>query len=86
MHYAGSGPLGRVVGLAHVEGGRIRLAPLVVRHPLLSNAALVQLVSRHYTRAALPQLFKLLASADVFGEGSALEPYENSLLLQLCLV
>lgn len=46
----------------------MRLGALVVRHPLLSDAALVQLVTRHYTRAALPQLFKLLASADVFGK------------------
>lgn len=59
--------MGRVLGLAQVEGARMHLAPLAVRHPLLSTAALAQLVSRHYTRAALPQLFKLLASADVFG-------------------
>lgn len=56
-----------MLGLAQVEGGRVVLAPLVLRHPLLGGAALQQLVSRHYTRAALPQLFKLAASADVFG-------------------
>jgi hypothetical protein len=56
-----------MLGLAQVEGGRVRLAALVLRHPLLGGAALQQLVSRHYTRAALPQLFKLAASADVFG-------------------
>jgi len=64
----GGHALGRVLGLAQVEGARMHLAPLAVRHPLLSTAALAQLVSRHYTRAALPQLFKLLASADVFGD------------------
>jgi hypothetical protein len=56
-----------MLGLAQVEGGRVVLARLVLRHPLLGGAALQQLVSRHYTRAALPQLFKLAASADVFG-------------------
>ena len=64
---AGGGPLARMLGLAQVEGGRVVLAPLLLRHPLLGGAALQQLVSRHYTRAALPQLFKLAASADVLG-------------------
>ncbi len=67
----GGRPLARMLGLAQVEGGRVLLAELQLRHPLLGGAALAQLVSRHYTRAALPQLFKLLASADVFGALSA---------------
>lgn len=77
---AGGGPLGRVLGMARLEGGRMRLGALKVRHPLLSDAALVQLVTRHYTRAALPQLFKLLASADVFGIYLSLgTPHSNHL-------
>ena len=59
--------LARIVGLAAVEGARIRLAPLTMRHPLLDRSALQQQVLRHYTRAALNESYKVLASVDILG-------------------
>ena len=55
------------MGLAAVEGARIRLAPLTMRHPLLDRSALQQQVLRHYTRAALNEGYKVLASVDILG-------------------
>ncbi len=59
------------MGLAAVEGARIRLAPLTMRHPLLDRSALQQQVLRHYTRAALNEGYKVLASVDILGAGSS---------------
>jgi hypothetical protein len=65
--FAGRGALARVVGLAAVEGARIKLAPLTMRHPLLDRSALQQQVLRHYTRAVLNEGYKVLASVDILG-------------------
>ena len=51
-----------------VEGGCIRLHQLQMRHPLLGTTALRQQVYSHYMRAALPELVKLLGSANLLGE------------------
>ena len=69
--FAGRGALARVVGLAAVEGARIKLAPLTMRHPLLDRSALQQQVLRHYTRAALNEGYKVLASVDILGTAPA---------------
>ena len=69
MLLTGRGALARVVGLAAVEGARIKLAPLTMRHPLLDRSALQQQILRHYTRAALNEGYKVLASVDILGEG-----------------
>jgi hypothetical protein len=59
----------RLVALVgEVEGGRISLAPLRMEHPLLGTTALQQQVYSHYLRAALPELVKLVGSANVLGE------------------
>ena len=50
-----------------VEGGCIRLHQLQMRHPLLGTTALRQQVYSHYMRAALPELVKLLGSANLLG-------------------
>jgi len=68
---AGRRGLARIVGLAAVEGARIRLAPLTMRHPLLDRSALQQQVLRHYTRAALNEGYKVLASVDILGASSS---------------
>ena len=58
----------RLVALVgEVEGGRISLAPLQMEHPLLGTTALQQQVYSHYLRAALPELVKLVGSANVLG-------------------
>jgi len=57
--------------VGEVEGGRMALAPLALRHPLLGAAALQQQVASHYLRAALPELVKLVGSASVLGAGRA---------------
>ena len=60
--------LQRLVALVgEVEGGRITLAPLHMEHPLLGMTALQQQVQSHYLRAALPELVKLVGSANVLG-------------------
>lgn len=58
----------RLVALVgEVEGGRVSLAPLRMEHPLLGTTALQQQVYSHYMRAALPELVKLVGSANVLG-------------------
>lgn len=69
---AGGGSIGtgmqRLVALVgEVEGGRVSLAPLRMEHPLLGTTALQQQVYSHYMRAALPELVKLVGSANVLG-------------------
>ena len=69
---AGGASLGtglqRLVALVgEVEGGRLSLAPLAMEHPLLGWTALRQQAYSHYARAALPELVKLLGSANVLG-------------------
>ena len=71
FHCTGRRGLARIVGLAAVEGARIRLAPLTMRHPLLDRSALQQQVLRHYTRAALNEGYKVLASVDILGASSS---------------
>lgn len=59
----------RLVALVgEVEGGRVSLAPLQMEHPLLGTTALQQQVYSHYLRAALPELVKLVGSANVLGK------------------
>ena len=61
--------LQRLVALVgEVEGGRISLAALHVEHPLLGMTALQQQIQSHYLRAALPEIVKLVGSANVLGE------------------
>lgn len=61
--------LERVISLAAVEGARVRLAPLTMRHPLLDLSALQQQIMRHYTRALLNEMYKIVASVDILGAG-----------------
>ena len=63
--------LQRLVALVgEVEGGRITLAALHMEHPLLGLTALQQQVQSHYLRAALPELVKLVGSANVLGRAA----------------
>ena len=50
-----------------MEGGRITLAALHMEHPLLGTTALQQAVHSHYLRTALPEIVKLVGSANVLG-------------------
>lgn len=50
-----------------VEGGCVRLQALEMRHPLLGSTALKQQAYSHYLRAAVPQIVKLLGSANLLG-------------------
>ena len=60
--------LQRLVALVgEVEGGRLSLAALHMEHPLLGTTALQQQIQSHYLRAALPEIVKLVGSANVLG-------------------
>ncbi len=73
--------LQRLVALVgEVEGGRISLAALHVEHPLLGMTALQQQIQSHYLRAALPEIVKLVGSANVLGEA----PFD-SVMVVLCV-
>lgn len=50
-----------------LEGGCIRLHHLELRHPLISTTALRQQAYSHYMRAALPEVVKLVGSANLLG-------------------
>ena len=60
--------------MGELEGGRIALAALHLEHPLLGATALQQQVQSHYLRAALPELVKLVGSANALGARTALAP------------
>ena len=89
MRNAGGAALGsglqRVLALVgEVEGGRLSLAPLAMEHPLLGWTALRQQAYSHYARATLPELVKLLGSANVLGGCTPVtirDPCPASLLL-----
>ncbi len=57
-----------------VEGAGLRLARLEMRHPLLGTTALRQQAFSHYMRAALPELVRLVGSANLLGSA----PYHLS--------
>ena len=49
----------RMLALADVEDARLTLAALRLRSPLVGAGALAQVLQRHYTRALLPELYKV---------------------------
>ena len=57
--------------MGEVEGGCIRLAQLELHHPLLGTTALQQQAYSHYMRAAMPELVKLVGSANLLGRISS---------------
>ena len=68
---AGLQRLVAVVG--EIEGGSMRFAPLDIRHPLLDTTALQQQIYSHYMRMAIPELVKLVGSANLLGEDAVHE-------------
>ncbi|PSC70464.1 Methionine gamma-lyase isoform A [Micractinium conductrix] len=60
--------LQRMLSLADIEDARLKLAALELHNPLMGTSALAQLLQRHYTRALLPELYKVVGSASVFGD------------------
>eukprot|EP00803_Ostreobium_quekettii_P009393 evm.model.scf_204.12 EVM.evm.TU.scf_204.12 scf_204:78769-93194(-) len=64
--------LQRFIALADVEGARIRLTALDLKHPLLSQHAFKSLVGRHYTKALLQEVYKVVGSADILGDPTRL--------------
>jgi hypothetical protein len=60
--------LQRLLSLADVEDARLRLAGLRLRNPLMDAAALRQRLQRHYLRALVPELYKVVGSASVLGD------------------
>lgn len=71
------------MSLAAVEGARVRLAPLVMRHPLLDLSALQQQLMRHYTRALLNEMYKIVASVDILGAGRPQHTEPTKILLEI---
>lgn len=56
--------------VGEVEGGCIRLGHLELHHPLVSLTALRQQAYSHYMKSALPELVKLVGSANLLGAPS----------------
>ena len=59
LQQGGHSVLQRVIALADVEGARIKLTALDLRHPLLGLHAFKSLVARHYTKALLQEVYKV---------------------------
>ena len=57
-----------LLSLADVEDARLSLSGLELHNPLMAISALAQHLQRHYTRAVLPELYKIVGSASVFGD------------------
>lgn len=60
--------LQRLLSLADVEDVRLWLAGLRLANPLMDAPALAQALQRHYVRALIPELFKVVGAASVFGD------------------
>eukprot|EP00887_Chlorella_sp_A99_P007395 scaffold2.g7395.t1 len=60
--------LQRLLSLADVEDARIALAGLSLRNALMGERALAQHLQRHYMRALLPEMYKLVGAASVLGD------------------
>ena len=58
----------RVISMADFEGAQISLAPLKLKHPLMSLPTLLSLVGRHYTGSLLQEVYKVVGSADILGD------------------
>ena len=67
--------LQRILSLADVEDARLWLAGLQLANPLVDAAALGQALQRHYLRALLPELYKLVGSASMIGDPVTLLQY-----------
>lgn len=57
-----------------LEGVCIKLHQLELRHPLISTTALRQQAYSHYIRAALPEVVKLVTSANLLGRPNPCAP------------
>ncbi|KAG6546751.1 hypothetical protein Mapa_011940 [Marchantia paleacea] len=57
----------QVRALADVEGAPVHLRQLKLAHPLASWDVIWGMITRHYTRQLLQEVYKVLGSADVFG-------------------
>eukprot|EP00884_Botryococcus_braunii_P001070 jgi/Botrbrau1/10964/Bobra.0383s0018.1 len=72
MQHEGSGRrLGNfnvVSFLGEVEGASLSLKALELQHPLLAKSALIQVIYSHYMRTLLPELIKLIGSANALGD------------------
>ncbi|KAJ7542559.1 hypothetical protein O6H91_09G000500 [Diphasiastrum complanatum] len=65
--YWATGTLRRFMALADVEGAPVQLGRLMLAHPMANWSAISGMISRHYTRQLLHEFYKVLGSADVFG-------------------
>ncbi|CAM6098991.1 unnamed protein product [Calypogeia fissa] len=57
----------QVRALADVEGAPVHLRQLKLAHPFASWDVIRGMITRHYTRQLLQEVYKVLGSADVFG-------------------
>ncbi|KAL2613042.1 hypothetical protein R1flu_024734 [Riccia fluitans] len=57
----------QVRALVDVEGAPVHLRQLKLAHPLASWDVIWGMITRHYTRQLLHEVYKVLGSADVFG-------------------
>lgn len=58
----------KILSFANIDGARISLSQLELRHPLLSQQALSALFGRHYTKSLLQEVYKIVGSADILGD------------------
>ena len=64
--------LHHLLSLADIEDAHLTLSRLEMHHPFLDSQALINSIQRHYARALLPEVFKIIGSASVFGDPATL--------------
>lgn len=70
---AGAVPLlQQVVALADVEDARLWISGLLIKDTLMDRDALSSILERHYKRAFILEMFKLVGAANVFGDPLAI--------------
>ena len=56
------------VTVANLDNARMQLTALILKHPFMSQAALISRISRFYINAVLREVWKLIGSADIIGD------------------
>lgn len=70
---AGAVPLlQQIVALADVEDARLWISGLLIKDTLMDRDAITNVLERHYKRAFILEMFKLVGAANVFGDPLAM--------------
>eukprot|EP00890_Picochlorum_soloecismus_P002884 jgi/Picsp_1/3597/NSC_06434-R1_vacuolar protein sorting-associated len=70
---AGAVPLlQQIVALADVEDARLWISGLLIKDTLMDRDAITNVMERHYKRAFVLEMFKLVGAANVFGDPLAM--------------